>query len=87
MIYLLLSILFNAVLFVIIKLFAKFNIDALQALVVNYFVAFLVGLFFLDTRFASKKSTRVLREPPGTPDLPSKINPDTLISPKFAPKL
>jgi drug/metabolite transporter (DMT)-like permease len=41
--------LFNAVLFVIIKLFAKFNIDALQALVVNYFVAFLVGLFFLDT--------------------------------------
>ena len=49
MIYLLLSILFNAVLFVIIKLFAKFNIDALQALVVNYFVAFLVGLFFLDS--------------------------------------
>ncbi|MCK6607748.1 MAG: DMT family transporter [Flavobacterium sp.] len=49
MIYLLLSILFNAVLFVIVKLFAKFNIDALQALVVNYFVAFLVGLFFLDT--------------------------------------
>ena len=49
MIYLLLSILFNAVLFVIIKLFAKFNIDALQALVVNYFVAFLVGVFFLET--------------------------------------
>ena len=49
MIYLLLSILFNAVLFVIIKLFAKFNIDTLQALVVNYFVAFLVGLFFLDS--------------------------------------
>ncbi|MQP25638.1 EamA family transporter [Flavobacterium sp. LMO8] len=49
MIYLLLSILFNAVLFVIIKLFAKFNIDALQALVINYFVAFLVGLFFLDS--------------------------------------
>lgn len=49
MIYLLLSILFNAVLFVIIKLFAKYNIDALQALVINYLVAFLVGLFFLDT--------------------------------------
>ena len=48
MIYLLLSILFNAVLFVIIKLFAKFNIDALQALVVNYFVAFFVGLLFLE---------------------------------------
>lgn len=52
MIYLLLSILFNAVLFIIIKLFAKFNIDALQALVVNYFVAFGVGLFFLDTYFS-----------------------------------
>lgn len=52
MIYLLLSILFNAVLFIIIKLFAKFNIDALQALVVNYFIAFGVGLFFLDTTFS-----------------------------------
>lgn len=52
MIYLLLSILFNAVLFIIIKLFAKFNIDALQALVVNYFVAFGVGLFFLDISFS-----------------------------------
>ncbi|MFY8067647.1 MAG: EamA family transporter [Flavobacterium sp.] len=52
MIYLLLSILFNAVLFIIIKLFAKFNIDALQALVVNYFIAFGVGLFFLDTSFS-----------------------------------
>jgi drug/metabolite transporter (DMT)-like permease len=51
-IYLLLSILFNAVLFIIIKLFAKFNIDALQALVVNYFIAFGVGLFFLDTTFS-----------------------------------
>jgi drug/metabolite transporter (DMT)-like permease len=51
-IYLLLSILFNAVLFIIIKLFAKFNIDALQALVVNYFIAFGVGLFFLDTSFS-----------------------------------
>ena len=55
MIYLLLSIVFNAVLFVIIKLFARFNIDALQALVVNYFVAFLVGLFFLDNSLAPKE--------------------------------
>jgi len=51
-IYLLLSILFNSLLFVIIKLFAKFNIDALQALVVNYLVAFLVGLFFLNNSLA-----------------------------------
>ena len=55
MIYLLLSILFNTVLFVIIKLFAKFNIDTLQALVVNYFVAFLVGLFFLDDQLVPAK--------------------------------
>jgi len=48
-IYLLLSIIFNAVLFVIIKLFAKYRIDALQALVVNYLTAFSVGLFFLPT--------------------------------------
>lgn len=51
MIYLILSIFFNSVLFVIIKLFAKYNIDALQALVINYLVAFLVGLFFLDNHF------------------------------------
>jgi drug/metabolite transporter (DMT)-like permease len=50
-IYLILSILFNSVLFIIIKLFAKYNIDALQALVINYLVAFLVGLFFLDNHF------------------------------------
>jgi drug/metabolite transporter (DMT)-like permease len=52
-IYLILSILFNSVLFVIIKLFAKYNIDALQALVINYLVAFLVGLFFLDNHFVT----------------------------------
>ena len=48
MIYLFLSIIFNAVLLVIVKLFAKFNIDALQALVVNYLIAFFVGLFYLE---------------------------------------
>jgi drug/metabolite transporter (DMT)-like permease len=48
--YLLLSIFFNAILFVIIKSFAKFNIDTLQALVVNYLVAFLVGVLFLDNQ-------------------------------------
>jgi len=48
--YLLLSIFFNAILFVIIKSFAKFNINALQALVVNYLTAFLVGLLFLNNQ-------------------------------------
>ena len=50
MLYLLLSIFFNAILFVIIKSFAKFNINALQALVVNYLTAFLVGLLFLNNQ-------------------------------------
>lgn len=54
MIYLLLSIAFNAVLFVIIKLFSKLSIDALQALVVNYFIAFSVGLFFLEDSLDAK---------------------------------
>lgn len=50
MLYLLLSIFFNAILFVIIKSFSKFNINALQALVANYLTAFLVGLFFLNSQ-------------------------------------
>jgi len=50
-IYILLSVLFNAVLFVILKLFSKFNINTLQALVVNYFTAFLMGLLFLEGDF------------------------------------
>ncbi len=50
MLYLLLSIFFNAILFVIIKLFAKFNINTLQALVINYLVAFSVGFFMLKSQ-------------------------------------
>ncbi|WP_338409209.1 DMT family transporter [uncultured Flavobacterium sp.] len=55
MIYLILSIFFNAILFVIVKLFAKYKIEALQALVVNYFVAFLVGVSFLPNSYHSIK--------------------------------
>lgn len=51
MIYIVLSVLFNAVLFVILKLFSRFNINTLQALVVNYFTAFVMGLFFSDQSF------------------------------------
>ena len=45
MIYLLLSVLFSSAIFVVFKLFDKFNINTLQAIVVNYFTAFCVGLF------------------------------------------
>ena len=51
MIYILLSVLFNAVLFIILKLFSRFNINTLQALVVNYFTAFAMGLLFSKEEF------------------------------------
>ncbi len=44
MIYLLLSILSSTAIFVIFKLFNKYNINTLQAIVVNYFTAFTCGL-------------------------------------------
>lgn len=44
MIYLGLSIFSSSIIFVIFKLFAKFQIDTLQALVVNYFTALICGL-------------------------------------------
>lgn len=39
------------VLIIIFKLFAKLNIDNLQALIVNYFVAGFCGLYFSDVEF------------------------------------
>jgi drug/metabolite transporter (DMT)-like permease len=54
-IYIVLSVLFNTVLFIILKLFSKFNINTVQALVVNYFVAFSMGLFFSEKAFDYSK--------------------------------
>lgn len=51
MIYILLSVVFNAVLFIILKLFSRYSINTLQALVVNYFTAFVMGLFFSNQAF------------------------------------
>lgn len=45
MIYLLLSIASSSLIFIIFKLFARFKINTLQAIVVNYFVAFSTGVF------------------------------------------
>lgn len=39
------------ILIVIFKLFAKFNVDNLQALIVNYFIASFCGLYFSDIEF------------------------------------
>lgn len=40
------AILFSGFIFVLFKLFPKFNIDTFQAIVVNYFVAFICGFLF-----------------------------------------
>ncbi|MGM1056816.1 MAG: EamA/RhaT family transporter [Bacteroidota bacterium] len=45
MIYLLLSVLASSVIFVIFKLFQRFEINTMQAIVINYFFACLVGFF------------------------------------------
>ena len=44
MIYLLLSIIASTIIFIIFKLFEKFNINILQAIVVNYYIAFTTGI-------------------------------------------
>ncbi|MDO6600623.1 EamA family transporter [Tenacibaculum sp. 1_MG-2023] len=48
MIYLVLSILISSLLFVIFKLFDVFKINTLQAIVVNYIIAFSFGVFTSD---------------------------------------
>lgn len=45
MIYLLLSVLSSSVIFVIFKLFERFKINTLQAIIFNYFFAFSAGMF------------------------------------------
>ncbi len=45
MIYLLLSILSSSVIFVIFKLFQRYSVNTLQAIIINYFFACLVGFF------------------------------------------
>lgn len=45
MIYLILSVLSSSVIFVIFKLFQKYEINSLQAIIVNYFMACTVGFF------------------------------------------
>jgi len=45
LIYLLLSILSSSIIFVVFKLFKRFKINTLQAIIVNYFIACSVGYF------------------------------------------
>ncbi|MFD1014987.1 EamA family transporter [Winogradskyella rapida] len=48
MIYLLISILSSTAIFVLFKLLKKFNIDTLQVIVINYFIAFFCGFLYYD---------------------------------------
>lgn len=48
MIYLFLSVLSSTAIFVLFKLFSKYNIDTLQAIVVNYATAFVCGFILYD---------------------------------------
>ncbi|RZP04949.1 MAG: DMT family transporter [Flavobacteriales bacterium] len=48
MIYLVLSILASTIIFINFKYFERFNINILQAIVVNYFVAFITGMIAYD---------------------------------------
>lgn len=49
MVHLLLAIIFSVILFIVFKSFSKYNVNTLQAIVVNYIVAFSVGLLLNDT--------------------------------------
>ncbi len=50
--YIFLSVLLNASLFVIFKLFEKFKVNTFQAIVFNYFIAFFVAYFSSEVRFS-----------------------------------
>lgn len=54
--YILLSILLNASIFVIFKLYDNYNVDTFQAIVINYYVAFGVAYFLSDVRFSILKT-------------------------------
>lgn len=49
MVYLLFSILFSSLIFIVFKFFNNYNINTVQAIIVNYFTAFFVGYFSHQT--------------------------------------
>lgn len=50
MVYLLLSILMSSALFVILKLFEKYNVNTFQAIIANYFIALIIGYTSSDIK-------------------------------------
>lgn len=55
MTYLVLCVLFSSVLYVIFKYFQKYNVNILQAIVVNYFIAAALGLYISRTPLTLRK--------------------------------
>ncbi len=58
MIYLILSICISSSLFVIFKLFDKYQVNTFQAIVINYFVAFLLGFTFYGNGITISEMTQ-----------------------------
>lgn len=54
--FIILSVLLNAFLFVIFKLFDQYKIDTFQAIVINYYFAFIVAYFSSDIRFSTQQT-------------------------------
>lgn len=52
MIYIFLSILLNAFIFVVFKLFDRYKIDTFQAIVINYYIAFSIAYFSSEVSFS-----------------------------------
>lgn len=48
MIYLILSVLSSSLIFIIFKILGKFKVNTLQVIVVNYLIAFLIGIYLYD---------------------------------------
>lgn len=57
MIYLLLSVIFASILYVILKLFKTYHVNTLHAIIVNYFVAFTCGFMLSESRMTLSEVT------------------------------
>ncbi|RKN81529.1 DMT family transporter [Ulvibacterium marinum] len=55
MLYLALSILFSSLIFVIFKLFSVYKVNTLYAIIINYIIAFVVGILFYEGDVASNE--------------------------------
>jgi len=50
--YLVLCVLFSSVIYIVFKLFERYNINLLQGIIINYFTAFIIGITTSPTNFS-----------------------------------